>query len=141
MKSVGDLSRNKRMFFVNLGESVFEVAKLMSENNIGAVPVLDEDGRLRGIFSERDLLQRCVVKKIDAENTKVDQVMTRGVIVVEAQDSYEYCLKIMRQESIRHMPVREGEKLIGVISMRDLLQADSDEKSEVIGFLNSYISY
>jgi len=129
------------MFFVNLGESVFEVAKLMSENNIGAVPVLDEDGRLRGIFSERDLLQRCVVKKIDAENTKVDQVMTRGVIVVEAQDSYEYCLKIMRQESIRHMPVREGEKLIGVISMRDLLQADSDEKSEVIGFLNSYISY
>ena len=103
------------------------------------MPVLDEEGRLRGIFSERDLLQRCVVKKIDAE--KVDQVMTRGVIVVEAQDTYEYCLKDHEAGKHRHMPVREGEKLIGVISMRDLLQADSDEKSEVIGFLNSYISY
>ena len=61
--------------------------------------------------------------------------------MVEAHDTNEYTLKIMQQESIRHMPVRDGEKLIGVISMRDLMQVDCDEKAEEIGHLKSYISY
>ncbi len=141
MKTLGDLTRDKQMHHVNVGSSVFDVVKYMASNNVGAVPVLDEAGRLRGIFSERDLLKRCISKELDIKNVKIEEVMTRGVIIVETHDTYEYTLKIMKQESIRHMPVREGEKLVGVVSMRDLMQVDMDEKEEEIGFLKNYISY
>jgi CBS domain-containing protein len=141
MKTMGELTKDKPMHHVATGTLVFDAVKYMSENNVGAVPVLDEDGRLRGIFSERDLLKRCIAKELDIRNVKIEDVMTKGVIVVEAHDTNEYTLKIMQQESIRHMPVRDGEKLIGVISMRDLMQVDCDEKAEEIGFLKSYISY
>ena len=141
MKTMGELTKDKPMHLVATGTLVFDAVKYMSENNVGAVPVLDEDGRLRGIFSERDLLKRCIAKELDIRNIKIEDVMTKGVIVVEAHDTNEYTLKIMQQESIRHMPVRDGEKLIGVISMRDLMQVDCDEKAEEIGHLKSYISY
>jgi CBS domain-containing protein len=141
MKTLGDLTKDKPMHYVKTGQIVFDVVNYMSEKNVGAVPVLDDTGRLKGIFSERDLLKRCIAKEKDIKNTKIDEVMTRGVIVIEAHDTYDYCLKIMQQESIRHIPVRDGEKLVGVVSMRDLMQVDNDEKAEEIGFLKSYISY
>jgi CBS domain-containing protein len=141
MKTLGELTKGKTMHHVTTGTTVFDTVTYMAENNIGAVPVLEKEGRLRGIFSERDLLKRCIAKGIDIKTTLVEDVMTKGVIVIESHDTYDYCLKIMKQESIRHIPVREGEKLIGMISMRDLLMLDSDEKAEEIGFLKSYISY
>jgi CBS domain-containing protein len=141
MKSLRDICTQKSMFFVNSGMTVYEVAGEMARNNIGAVPVLDDGGKLKGIFSERDLMTRCAAKRLDMEQTKVDDVMTRGVILMEAHDSYEDCLKIMKQEGIRHIPVRDGEKLIGVVSMRDLMQEAVDEKIQEIENLNSYIYY
>jgi CBS domain-containing protein len=86
-------------------------------------------------------MTRCAAKRVDMESTKIDEVMTRGVILMEAHDSYEDCLKIMRQEGIRHIPVRDGEKLIGVVSMRDLMQEDVEEKRQEIENLNTYIYY
>lgn len=141
MKTLRDLTINKPVHFIKIGQSVFEVVTLMAKNNVGALPVLDSEGRLRGIFSERDLMVRCASKKIDMDNTKIEDVMTKGVIVMEANDTYEECLNIMKQESIRHMPVRDGEKLVGMISMRDLMQVDADEKKQEIENLNSYIYY
>lgn len=129
------------MFYVNTGMTVYEVVNEMAKNNVGAVPVLDDGGKLRGIFSERDLMIRCAAKKINMEVTPIDEVMTRGVILMEAHDSYNDCMKIMQQEGIRHMPVRDGEKLIGVVSMRDLMQEDAEEKKQEIENLNSYIYY
>jgi CBS domain-containing protein len=113
----------------------------MAKNNIGAVPVLDDGGKLKGIFSERDLMTRCAAKRLDMEKTKIEEVMTRGVILMEAQDSYDECIKIMQQEGIRHMPVREGDKLIGMVSLRDLMQEDVDEKKQEIENLNTFIYY
>src|SRR5215211_1123662 len=127
MKSLRDLCIERAMYFVHTGMSVYEVVNQMAENNVGAVPVLDDVGKLRGIFSERDLMTRCAAKHLDMDNTKIEDVMTRGVILMEAHDSYNDCLKIMQQEGIRHMPVREGENLIGVVSMRDLMQEDVEE--------------
>ncbi len=141
MKSLRDICTNKKMFYVNTGMTVYEVVNEMAKNNIGAVPVLDDGGKLKGIFSERDLMIRCAARKINMEVTPVDEVMTRGVILMEAHDSYNDCMKIMQQEGIRHMPVREGEKLIGVVSMRDLMQEDAEEKKQEIENLNSYIYY
>ena len=141
MKTLRELTNNKPVHFVKTGQSVFEVVTIMAKNNVGALPVLDNEGRLRGIFSERDLMIRCVSPKMDIDKTVIDDVMTRGVIVMEAHDTYEDCLNIMKQESIRHMPVRDGEKLVGMISMRDLMQAEVDEKKQEIENLNSYIYY
>jgi CBS domain-containing protein len=141
MKSLRDICTNKELFYVNTGMTVYEVVTEMAKHNVGAVPVLDEGGKLRGIFSERDLMIRCVAHKLDMEVTPVDEVMTRGVILMEAHDSYNDCMKIMQQEGIRHMPVREGEKLIGMVSMRDLMQEDAEEKKQEIENLNTYIYY
>ncbi len=141
MKSLRDICTNKSMFYVNTGMTVYEVVSEMAKNNVGAVPVLDDGGKLKGIFSERDLMIRCAARKLNMEVTPIDEVMTRGVILMEAHDSYNDCMKIMQQEGIRHMPVRDGEKLIGVVSMRDLMQEDAEEKKQEIENLNSYIYY
>lgn len=141
MKTLRDITSGKPMYHVKLGQSVFEVVSQMAKNNVGALPVLDDTGRLRGIFSERDLMIRCAARKIDMENTKIDDVMTKGVIIMEAHDTYEDCLSIMRQENVRHMPVRDGEKLIGMVSIRDLMQEEVEAKKQEIENLNSYIYY
>lgn len=140
MKTLGELTKNRPVLLVKNGQSVQEVVSYMAANNIGAVPVLDGT-RLAGIFSERDLMVRCNAKKLDLDATKIEEVMTKKVILMESHDTYEDCLKIMKQKNIRHIPVRKGDKLIGMVSMRDLMQSDVEEKEEKIEILNSYIHY
>jgi len=140
MPNLGEIVKDKVVRFIDEGKTVLEAAEYMDKHNVGAVPVLNGD-RLVGIFSERDLMKRCITKRLDVANTKVEDVMTERVIVMEASDSYEDCLRIMKQESIRHVPVISGDKLVGVISIRDLMQVDMDEKEQKIDILNSYIHY
>lgn len=140
MKTLGELVRAKPTYVVERGKSVLEVVRYMALSKVGAVPVLDGD-RLVGIFSERDLMTRCVAKGLDLEKTKIDDVMTRKVILMESNDTYEDCIRIMKQEGIRHIPVTEDDKLIGVASMRDLMEADVEEKEQKIDILHSYIHY
>lgn len=143
MKTLKELLGSRPVHFVRTGMSIFDVAKFMGLHNIGAVPVLEQSETLilKGIFSERDLLRRCIAKDLDLVNTKVDDVMTKEVIIVESHDTPEYCLQIMKQEKIRHIPVREENKLTGIISMRDLMLYDISEKEEKIEMLNSYIQF
>ncbi len=143
MKTLKNLLGGKPLHFVRMGMSIIDVAKFMGLHNIGAVPVLEQSDvlKLKGIFSERDLLRRCIAKEIDLFKTSVDEVMTTKVIVVESSDTPEYCMQIMKQENIRHMPVREGMDLIGVISVRDLMLYDMNLKEEKIEMLNSYIQF
>lgn len=140
MQTLGELVKNRPILFASKGQSVMDAVQYMAKNNIGAVPVLDGD-RLVGIFSERDLMIRCVAKEIDINNTKIEDVMSKYVIIMEAGDTYEECLVIMKQKSIRHMPVIEGDKLLGVVSLRDLMQIDVEEKEQKIDILHSYIHY
>jgi CBS domain-containing protein len=140
MPTLGELVKNKPIHILTKGKTVFEVVEYMAQNNIGAIPILEGD-KLAGIFSERDLMIRCVSKKLDLEKTKIEQVMTKRVIIMESSDSYEACLQIMKQESIRHIPVIDKDKLIGVISIRDLMQVDMEEKEQKIEILHSYIHY
>ena len=141
MAVLKDLLVEKRFYFVKTGMNVFEVAKFMDLHNIGAVPVLDSKGGLIGIFSERDLVRRCISKELDLKKTKVDEVMTKNVIFIESSDTPEYAMQIMKQEKIRHMPVVEEKQIIGMISMRDLLLYDVKTKEEKIELLNTYIQY
>ena len=141
MKTLKEYLREERLLFVRSGMSVFEVAKYMDLHNIGAVPVLDSKSGLLGIFSERDLLRRCIVKELDLHKTNIDDVMTKDVVVIDAKDSPEYCLTIMKQQKIRHMPVIESTSLIGIVSMRDMMLHDVKVKEEKIDILNTYIQY
>ncbi|MBV6478858.1 MAG: hypothetical protein HGGPFJEG_01615 [Ignavibacteria bacterium] len=143
MKTLKELIKDKPFHFVKSGMTVIEVAKFMGLHNIGAVPVLEQSETLKlsGIFSERDLLRRCIAADMDLEKTIVDSVMTKKVILIEAHDSPEYCMQIMKQENIRHIPVIEGKDLIGIVSMRDLMLYDIILKEEKIELLNSYIQF
>lgn len=140
MRTLGELVRKGTMRHAEKGQTILEVVNYMSKHKVGAVPVLEGD-RLVGIFSERDLMVRCVAGRLDIEKTKVEEVMTKRVIVMESGDTYEECLQIMKQEGIRHIPVLEGDKLIGMVSMRDIMQADVEEKEQKIDILHSYIHY
>jgi CBS domain-containing protein len=143
MKTLKDLLQDRPLHFVKSGMSILDVSKFMGLHNIGAVPVLEQSEKLtlKGIFSERDLLRRCIAKDLDLVNTKIDEVMTKNVILLESHDTPEYTLQIMKQENIRHVPVRNGQDLIGMISIRDLMLYDNILKEEKIEMLNSYIQY
>jgi len=141
MAVLKDLLSEKRLYFVKTGMNVFDAAKYMDLHNIGAVPVLDKENKLKGIFSERDLVRRCIARELDLKETKIDDVMTSQVYVIEITDTPEYCMQIMKQQKIRHMPVIEEHKLVGLISMRDLLLYDMKIKEEKIEMLNTYIQY
>jgi len=141
MKNLKEYLTDIRFLFVRSGMSVFEVTKFMDLHNIGAVPVLDKALGLLGIFSERDLLRRCIVKEVDLHKTIIDDVMTKDVIVIDSTDTIEYALKIMKQENIRHLPVVEAGALTGIVSMRALMLVDVKLKEEKIDVLNTYIQY
>ena len=141
MKTLKEYLTDIRLLFVKSGMSVYEVTKYMDLHNIGAVPVLDNASGLLGIFSERDLLRRCIVKELDLKKTSVDEVMTKEVIVIDASDTIEYALQIMKQQKIRHLPVVENNFLIGMVSMRDMMLIDVKLKEEKIDILNTYIQY
>lgn len=142
MKTAGDVVRNKNLYFVRSGDNVLNVAKLMAEKNIGAVPVLSDDGKLLGIFSERDLLKRVVVKGLNPADVKVDDVMTQEIMIALEDESYEECLAKMKKAGVRHLPVVDrNNNLIGMISLRDLMDISLDEKMERIEMLHAYIYY
>jgi len=141
MKNLKEYLTDIRLLYVKSGMSVFEVTKFMDLHNIGAVPVLDKNSGLLGIFSERDLLRRCIVKEFDLHKTLIDDVMTKGVIVIDSTDTIEHALKIMKQENIRHLPIIEEKSLVGVVSMRAMMLVDVKLKEEKIDILNTYIQY
>ena len=121
MERISDLVKDRRMIYsVDANSTVLEAARFMMEHNIGAVPVLRE-GELAGIFSERDVMNRVVAAGRSPGQTRVSEVMTANPRAVQADDTIENCIFIMREFGFRHLPIVEGKKLMGLISLRDLL--------------------
>jgi CBS domain-containing protein len=140
MKSIRDIIGDRQTVAVDAHASVSDVARQMAAHHIGAVPVVD-DGRLVGIFSERDILTRVVAADRNPLHTTVSEVMSSQLIVADCDESYEACLSRMQQAHVRHLIVLEKGGLAGIASFRDLLAADLDEKSEAITLLNAYVHY
>jgi CBS domain-containing protein len=138
MKSAGDIVRGQDIVTVDPAISVREAAGVMADRHIGAVPVTDGD-RIVGIFTERDALTRFVAAGVDPARTSVRDVMSSTLVVADVGDSYETCLDRMREARIRHLIVLDNERLAGIISMRDLVAADLDDKAETISLLNAYV--
>lgn len=135
---ISDLLKNQVTISANSQQTVLEVARLMVEHNIGAVPVL-RDGQLTGIFSERDLMSRVVAQGKDPAGTKVGQVMTEDPLTVAPNDALETCMTLMKRHGFRHLLVCTGRELRGVISLRDILLHNLDEKDDEVRMMRAYL--
>lgn len=140
MEKVKTLVSGKRLTYASPEIAVLEAATLMADAKIGALLVLS-DGQLVGIFTERDLLNRVVAAGKDPSRTKLSEVMTADVAVCDANETYEYCLAQMRQLGCRHMPIVEKDRLLGVLSIRDLLRHHISVKDAEIKMMNSLYHY
>ena len=139
-KTIGDVVRGREIYVLREDQSVREAARYMTERRVGAVAVLS-GSRLVGILSERDIMGRVVARRLDPDATKVGDVMTRELIVAEVKESHEDGVRKMKQAGCRHLPVVDAGNLVGMVSLRDLLQVDLTEKDEEIRWLNAYIHY
>lgn len=141
MQTVRTLMKNKNSEVISVtpDTSVYDALKLMSEKSIGAVLVLD-NGELKGILSERDYARKVVLQGRSSKETLVQDIMTEKVLFVENTVHVEECMALMNAKKVRHLPVFENGKLVGVISIGDVLKAILNQKDFVINQLEQYIT-
>jgi len=140
MKSVKAIVGDRSAVTVGPLSSVTDAARLMAAHQIGGLPVVDGD-RLVGIFTERDVLTRVVAEGRPPDDTRVTDVMSSDLVVAEVYESCEDCLSRMQRSRVRHLIVLDQGRLAGILSLRDLLAADIDDKAEAITLLNAYVHY
>ena len=141
MSAVSEILETKgaMVLSVAVNESVFDAISLMAEVNIGAVLVQSGD-TISGIFTERDYLQRVALKSISSKETRVGDVMTKPVISADPKDSIQQCMETMTTCHCRHLPVVEGGKLLGIVSIGDLVKRMLEEKQMEVEKLSQYIT-
>jgi len=127
------------MFTIGPSATVFEALEVFASKNIGAMPVV-EDGKLIGIFSERDYARKVTLAGKNSKNTQVKELMTAKVFCVAPSDSVDGCMLLMRDKHIRHLPVLDEGKLVGILTMRDIVNVLIKEKENTIKDLQTYIS-
>ena len=135
MHHVGDLldaKQSEKVVWIEPLASVFDALKMMNELNVGAL-LVQIDEYLVGILSERDYVRKVILDTHSAKNLKVSEVMTRDVVTVTRQDTVVHCVALMRKHHVRHLPVVEEGKAIGMISLRDLFLDVIHEKFEEHG--------
>ena len=140
MKAIAEIIEGHPLIHANPSDNVRDVARLMSDRNIGAIAVL-EAGRLVGVFSERDIMARVVAAGLDPDATPVSTVMSKQLVVAEADDDVNDALQKMHEQKCRHLPVVRSGKLIGMLSIRDLLQVDDEQNRQRASFLNELVTY
>ena len=120
-------------------EPVLQAIQMMADKHIGALPVL-KDGELVGIVSERDYARKVILLGRSSADTPVWQIMSAPVTTVTPEEEVHRCMEIMTEQHIRHLPVIERGKLIGIISIGDLVKAVIDEQQQTIDQLERYIA-
>ena len=118
-KSIREVLGGRELAQVEAGQSISEAARVLDRLNVGTVVVLS-DGRLSGILSERDIIRKCVAPGLSPDTTPVDTVMTAGPRCVGVDEGLAEAFHIMRDGGFRHVPVVEGETVVGLISIRDI---------------------
>ncbi len=120
--------------------SVFEALELMSDKDVGALLVVDKEGMLEGIFSERDYARKLVLKGKISKSTAVADLMTVDVIHVSPSASFEECMKVMTEKRIRHLPVLEEGRVAGIVTIGDVVKQIISDQEMTIKHLGDYIS-
>ena len=119
--------------------TVFDAIQLMADKNVGALPVV-ENGRLAGMISERDYTRKVILKGKSSKETPVRDIMTQELVTVDAGASVTECMRVMTEKRIRHLPVMEGSKMIGLISIGDLVRRIISAQTATIDNLEKYIT-
>ena len=134
------LNKNRQIWTISKDQSVMQALILMSEKNIGAIIIVDNNDFPIGIFSERDYARKIVLKGKSSKDTLLDEVMTKELITVTRDYKIEQCMEIMNEKRIRHLPVLENKKIVGIISIGDVLKIMIKEQKELIDHLQKFIS-
>ena len=132
-------SKGSKVFSVTGDVTVYEALKIMGEKNIGALLVMENEN-LKGIISERDYARKIILKGKSSNDTSVKEIMTEKVVTVLPGDKIETCMELMSGRHIRHLPVMENDKVLGVISITDVVTAIIDMQKHTITQLENYIS-
>lgn len=120
--------------------SVFDAIKLMADKSIGSLLVMDDDENMLGIVTERDYARKVIVKGRSSRETRVDEIMTADVMTASGDHRVDQCMELMTERKIRHLPVVEDDRVIGLISIGDLVQAIIADQQAEIEHLGQYIS-
>ena len=142
MTIVAQVIKNKAVqsiFTISPNATVLEAIKIMADKGVGAL-VVAEDEKVVGIFSERDYTRKIALMERSSNNTLVSDIMTSKVISVSLNNTVEECLNLMTDRHLRHLPVLENEKLVGFISIGDLVKAAMEDQRFLIEQLQQYIS-
>lgn len=138
MENIKEMLAQRELYTVNKGTTIKDVVFYMAEKGVGLVPVMDE-GKLVGVFSERDLVKRVIAQNKNLVETKVEDVMSTKLIVADINEANESVLAKMKEANTRHILIIENEKLVGVLAMRDLLELDLSACKMTVEVLNNYI--
>ena len=114
---------NPSVVTIEPGASAALAARLLSRHNVGALPVCGADGRLRGMVTDRDIILRCIAAEEDPAQTPVRDIMTRGCAWVEPRSDCRQATQLMAQRQVRRLPVVEGGKVVGIVSLADLARS------------------
>lgn len=131
--------KGAEIYHITSSITVYNAIKVMGEKSIGSVLVM-EDGILKGIISERDYARKIVLKGKSSTDTLVSEIMETALITVAPTDSIEFCMKLMSEKRVRYLPVIENDKVVGLVSMSDIVTAIIESQKDTINYLNSYIS-
>ena len=140
MKTVAQLLKGKSAEIITIrpNDSVYVALQVLATYNVGALPVVSSEG-LMGIFSERDYARKVALKGLKSESTEVHEVMSEHVICVEPTHSVLDCMQLMSDKKIRHLPVMEHDRLVGILSIGDLVKAIIEAQQFQIEQLEQYI--
>jgi CBS domain-containing protein len=140
MKTLKQLleAKGRNVYSISPDARVFDALKLMADKSVGALIVI-EGGRIVGILSERDYARKVILHGKSSHDLEVREIMTSRVIAVQPGQTVEECMALMTEKRIRHLPVTEGERLIGVLSIGDLVKEVIAEQRQTIEQLESYI--
>lgn len=142
MRSVRGILKAKgnSVWSVGPDDSVLDALRIMADKGVGALLVLDA-GRVKGIFSERDYARKGILMGRASKDTPVKEIMTERVVYVTPSQTLEECLALMTDKRIRHLPVMDGEELMGVVSIGDLVKGIIDHQKFLIEQLEYYVSH
>ncbi len=133
-------SKGRAVFSVEPTVMVYKAIEQMCERNIGGL-LITEQGKLAGIFTERDYARKLILKGKSSKDTPISELMTRNPFTVTPENTIEDCMNIMTEKHIRHLPVVSGEEIVGVISIGDVVKQIIQDQKAIIEHLEHYITH